>query len=175
MSLYKNKFRVESSRLKDWDYSTPWWYYITICTNNMKCWFGKIKKGKIQCSDLGSVATKYYIEIPPHFKHSSIDYFTIMQNHIQGIIIIEDHVETRHGVSLRSEFGNVNKHSLSTIVNHYKGAVTRYAKKNKLNNFSWQQRFYDHIIRNENDLHRIRTYIQNNPLKWELDEYYYNE
>ncbi len=98
-----------------------------------------------------------------------------MPNHIHGIVIIEDNVETRHGVSLRSKFGKVNKNSLSIIVNQYKGAVTRFARKNNFTSFVWQPRFYDHIIRNENDLHRIRTYIQNNPLKWELDEYYYDE
>jgi len=175
MSLYKNIFRVESTRLKDWDYSIPWWYYITVCTKNKKYCFGTINKGMIQYSELGNAAKIFFENIPRHFQNSSIDYFTIMPNHIHGIIIIEDNVETRHGVSLRSKFGKVNKNSLSTIVNQYKGAVTRFARKNKFNNFEWQPRFYDHIIRNDNDLRRIRTYIQNNPLKWELHEYYYDE
>jgi len=175
MSLYKNKFRVESTRLKDWDYSIPWWYYITICTKNKKCWFGTNNKGKIKYSELGKAAKISFEDIPHHFQNSSIDYFTIMPNHIHGIVIIEDNVETRHGVSLRSKFGKVNKNSLSIIVNQYKGAVTRFARKNNFTSFVWQPRFYDYIIRNENDLHRIRNYIQNNPLKWELDEYYYDE
>jgi len=124
---------------------------------------------------LGKAAKISFEDIPHHFQNSSIDYFTIIPNHIHGIVIIEDNVETRHGVSLRSKFGKVNKNSLSIIVNQYKGAVTRFARKNNFTSFVWQPRFYDHIIRNENDLHRIRTYIQNNPLKWELDEYYYDE
>jgi REP element-mobilizing transposase RayT len=174
-NLYQNKFRVESSRLKDWDYSTPWWYYVTICTKDMKCWFGKIKDGKMNYSIIGEKAIEFFKDLPKHFPSSEIDSYIIMPNHAHGIIIINDSVETRHGVSLQqTQFGKPIKNSLSIMVNHYKGAVTRFARKKKMLIFQWQRGFYDHIIRNENDLRRIRTYIQNNPLKWELDEYYQN-
>ena len=53
MKLFKNTFRIESSRLKDWDYSTPWWYYVTICTRDMKFWFGDISNGKVVLNDIG--------------------------------------------------------------------------------------------------------------------------
>jgi REP element-mobilizing transposase RayT len=171
MSLYKNKFRVESSRLKKWDYSTPWWYYVTICTKDMICWFGEIKNSKMTYSKIGRQAVEILENIPKHFQSSELDYFIVMPNHIHGIIVINDSVETRHGVSLQPAFGKPIKHSLSLNVNHYKGAVTRYAKQ-KNPSFKWQKGFYDHIVRNENDLRRIRAYIQNNPLKWELDKYY---
>ena len=171
-NLYQNKFRIESSRLKDWDYSTPWWYYVTICTKDMKCWFGKVENGKMTYSKIGEKAVEFFINIPEHFPSSEIDYFIIMPNHAHGIIIVKDSVEPRHGVALQTQFGKPIKNSLSTIVNHFKGGVTRFARKNGMALFQWQKGFYDHIIRNENDLHRIRTYIQNNPLKWELDEYY---
>ncbi len=174
MGLYKNKFRIETSRLKDWDYSIPWWYYVTICTKDMKCWFGEIKNGKMIYNSFGEKAIEFFKGIPIHFPITEIDYFVIMPNHVHGIIIINDTVETRHGVSLQTQFGKPIKNSLSIIINHFKGAVTRFARKNNIVTFKWQPRFYDHIIRNDNDLHRIRTYIQNNPLKWELDEYYQN-
>ncbi len=94
-----------------------------------------------------------------------------MPNHVHGIIIFNDSVETRDRVSLQ-QFGSTLKNSLSLVINQYKGSVTRFARKNGYKDFMWQSRFYDHIIRNEKDLHRIRTYIQNNPLKYELDKYY---
>jgi REP element-mobilizing transposase RayT len=75
-------------------------------------------------------------------------------------------------VSLQTNFGKPIKNSLSVIINHYKGAATRFTRKSTDITFQWQRGFYDHIIRNENDLDRIRTYISNNPLKWELDEYF---
>ena len=54
--LYKSKYRIESSRLKDWDYSTPWWYYVTICTKNFKCWFGNVNNGKMLLNDIGKIS-----------------------------------------------------------------------------------------------------------------------
>ena len=62
------------------------------------------------------------------------------------------------------------KGSLSVIVRTFKSAVTTWARDNHHEEFAWQARFYDHIIRNEADLHRIREYIDNNPLRWALDE-----
>ena len=174
MGLFKNKYRIETTRLENWDYSIPWWYYITICTNGMKCWFGDIKNGKMILNKYGKIAEQPFIDIPLHFKYADIDYFVVMPNHIHGIIIINDSVETRHGVSLQNnkKFGNPVKHSLPVIVNLYKGSVTKRIRKSGFASFQWQARFYDHIIRNERDLHRIRTYIKNNPLKWKSDEYY---
>lgn len=58
MKLYKNKFRIESSRLKDWDYSTPWWYYVAICTKGMKCWFGGVTNRKVKYNLLGNNAVE---------------------------------------------------------------------------------------------------------------------
>ena len=163
----------KSIRLKEYDYTNPNWYYITICTRNFKCWFGKIKHGKMTYNDLGKITFKYFHDIPGHFKVTELDYFVIMPNHVHGIIIINDAVGTRDRVSLQPEqFGKPQKNSLSVIINQFKGSVSRFAGKNGYKNFKWQPRFYEHIIRNDNDLDRIRTYIENNPLKWELDEYY---
>lgn len=166
--LYKNKFRVESSRLKNWDYSTSWWYYVTICTKDMKCCFGTIKSGKMKLNDLGKIVELFWNNIPKHYPNIELDYYVIMPNHFHGIII--NNVETGHAPSLLKKVP-----TLGNVVGSFKSAVSRWANKNDHNNFKWQQRFYDHIIRNENDLQRIRTYIKNNPLKWELDEYYQNK
>ncbi len=55
MKLFKNKFRVESSRLKDWEYYLLWRDYVTICTKDMQCWFGRVKKGKIVLNETGKI------------------------------------------------------------------------------------------------------------------------
>ena len=171
MNSNPQKQNRKTVRLKEYDYSLPGWYYVTICTKDFIQWFGKIKSGKVENNQLGKIAVKYFEEIPKHFKNTELDEFIIMPNHVHGIIIINDVVGTRDRVSLRS-FGNVEKSSLSIIINQFKGSITRFAHQNKFNKFKWQSRFYEHIIRNSYDLHRIRTYIRNNPLKWELDEYY---
>jgi len=170
MNYNPQKPNRKSTRLKEYDYSIPGWYYITICTKNFICWFGKVNSNKVIHSFLGNVVEDFFSKIPEHFKNVEIDEFVVMPNHLHGIAIINDVVGTRDRVSLR-RFGNIGKDSLSLIINQYKGSVTRFAHKNGFDDFFWQPRFYEHIIRNDNDLHRIRTYIRNNPLKWSIDKY----
>jgi REP element-mobilizing transposase RayT len=69
---------------------------------------------------------------------------------------------------LHGGFGPLRKNSLASIINHYKGGVTKLAREIDLN-FAWHPRFYDHIIRNNNELNRVRQYIKNNPKKWKFD------
>lgn len=170
MEKFKNKYRTNSIRLKSWDYTNPWWYFVTVCTKNHKEYFGEIKNTKMVLNDIGRIAEKYWFEIPQHYEIVELDYFVIMPNHLHGIIIINETVETRHGVSLHEnrEFSKPIANSLSTIINHFKGAVTRECNKQRLS-FQWQPRFYDRIIRNEKELFKIRKYIKQNPLKWEID------
>jgi len=171
MTYKSQKHNRKSIRLKEYDYSFPGWYYVTICAKNFKCWFSKVKAGVVVYNQLGKKAREFFENIPIHFKNTEVDELIVMPNHLHGIIIINDVVGTRDRVSLR-RIGDIGKDSLSLIINQYKGSVTRFAHKNGFDDFHWQTRFYDHIIRNDNDLHRIRTYIRNNPLKWEIDEYY---
>ena len=178
MKLYKNIFRVESSRLKNWDYSTPWWYYITICTQNMKCWFGKVENGKMVLNDLGKVVEDEWIKTKNVRQNVDLDYHVIMPNHFHGILIIKDVETSRRDVSKVIETGQrpvstqLKPNSLGSIIGQFKSVCTKRIHRIGFKQFQWQKGFYDHIIRNENDLRRIRTYIPNNPLKWELDEYY---
>jgi len=177
-NLYQNKFRIESSRLKDWDYSTPWWYYVTICTKDMKCWFGKVESGKMVLNDLGKVVEEEWVKTKDIRDNVDLDYHIIMPNHFHGISIIKDVETSRRDVSMvietdqRPVSTQLKPNSLGSIIGQFKSVCTKRIHKIGYDQFKWQPRFYDHIIRNENDLYRIRIYIQNNPLKWELDEYY---
>jgi len=164
VKLYKYKYRIESTRLKDWDYSIPWWYYITICTKNNKHLFGKIKDSEMLLNKLGEIVNEVWMRTKTLRSKVDLDYYVIMPNHIHGIVIIEGTenkhvVETHRDASLRTV-----KNNLSDIIRGFKGSVTKRIRSKGYLSFSWQPRFYDHIIRNENDLYRIRTYIQNNPL-----------
>lgn len=182
----------KSIRLKEYDYRNANWYYITICTGNRINWFGKIEGSKIVLSEVGKKAKEYWEEIPAHFKYCDLDYYVIMPNHIHGNIIINDHkiIETRRGVQLNAPtieiFGKLNtqakkiyfskispqKGHLGIVIRTFKAAVKKYCNQIGLDDFSWQRNYYEHIIRNELDLYNIRKYIELNPLKWELDEYY---
>jgi REP element-mobilizing transposase RayT len=124
----------------------------------------------------GEFAKNFWTEIPGHFEDVEIDEFSIMPNHAHGILIIERN--TVGDAYMRPHQRNAFMHSLqdktkmllSKIIQQYKASVTH-----KINNFQndlhfqWQRSFYDHVIRNESELFRIREYIQNNPLQWDLD------
>ena len=99
MGKYENKYRVESARLKNWDYGSNSAYFITICTENRLHCFGEIipiHKLKMQLNDIGKLAEQFWREIPVHFPFIKLGEFVVMPNHIHGILIIDkmDDVET---------------------------------------------------------------------------------
>ncbi len=162
MTKFKNTYRIESTRLKDWDYSTPWWYYVTINTKNHHDYFGEIIDGKLILNPLGKIADLFWNEIPNHYKNAELDYYVIMPIHIHGIIIINYTAVTRHASSPQKNL------TLSDIIGSFKSAVTKRIHETGYQNFSWQPRFYDRIIRNGKELYNVRNYIEQNPIKWEL-------
>ncbi len=176
MTLFQNKFRVESTRIKGFDYSTPSWYYVTVNTKNHVNWFGVVKNSKMILNDIGKIVDEEWLRTKEIRKNVDLDYYVIMPNHFHGIIILDEtgNVETRRGVSLQyqneNQFSKPIKNSLSIIVNQFKGSVKRWCNKNGYSNFKWQPLFYDHIIRNEEELYKIRKYIADNPLKWEIEK-----
>uniref|UniRef100_A0A832DK82 Transposase n=1 Tax=Ignavibacterium album TaxID=591197 RepID=A0A832DK82_9BACT len=170
MSKFQNKYRIESTRIPGYDYSNPNWYYVTINTKNHYCYFGNILDGKMFLNDIGKLTEKFWQEIPVHFKTAEIDYYIIMPNHIHGIIIINELpplVETGHAPSLQEQ---TKRYSLSNIIGSFKSAVSNKIHKIGYNQFQWQPRFYERIIRNEKELFRIRKYIEQNPLKWDIEK-----
>ena len=183
MALFRNKYRVESARLKNWDYSSAGHYFVTICTKNRGCYFGDIKDGKMKLSKLGGIAEKYWLEIPDHFPKTELDAFVVMPNHVHGILVINDDggavnrtdvacnvcTTTRGRATIWGAI-SPKSGSLSTIIRSYKSACTKMINQTRDNvQFAWQARFYDHIIRNHKSLFRIRKYIIENPIKWEND------
>ena len=174
--LYKNKFRIESTRFKNWDYKTPWWYFVTINTKNHQEYFGLVKNGKMILNQFGKFGEKNWLEIPIHFPFVELDYFIIMPNHTHGILILNDHCKD---VACNVSTGNKNvkfsklspkKYSLSTVVRSYKSAVTKSCNASFQKQFAWQPRYFERIIRNEKELYHIRKYIEQNPMKWEIEK-----
>ncbi|MGH7801433.1 MAG: transposase [Thermodesulfobacteriota bacterium] len=159
------------NRLKDYDYSQNGYYFVTICTKNREAWFGKIESGKMILNQYGEIVERHWKEMPNYYKNVEIDEFIIMPNHIHGIIIINRNyndgiVGTEH-CSVPTE---KNHGLLSNIVKSFKNAVTKRVHDQFQDyGFKWQRSFYDHIIRDEIPLNKIREYITNNPLKWESD------
>lgn len=176
--LFKNKYRVDSVRLKGWDYSWPGYYFITICTKNQIHFFGEVKNEKMYLSDIGRIIEDEWLKTGQIRKNVKLDKFVVMPNHIHGILVIGDEnyrVEAlRRNASTASDKNNFmsgispKPNSLSEIIRSFKSVCTK--KICKINpTFAWQSRFYDHIIRNEKSLNNIRQYIIDNPKKWWRD------
>ena len=78
-------------RLRDYDYSKSGYYFITICNKNREEWFGAIEGGTMRLSKFGEVARNFWVEIQEHFNEVSTDEFSVMPNHLHGILIVQDH------------------------------------------------------------------------------------
>jgi putative transposase len=174
-SLFREKYRNESFRLTGHDYSSGGKYFITICTQGMISYFGKITCSKMILSETGQIAYETWLELPEHFSYVSLDKFIVMPNHIHGIIIIEplhDDVRTLHATSVqqtKNEFMSSispKRGSLPAVIRSYKSAVSKTVHLTDPD-FSWQPRYYDHLIRSDQEMFRIIQYIINNPGKWE--------
>src|SRR5215469_3404604 len=78
MTLFRNKYRVESIRKPNWDYATPGLYFVTICTHEMRMYFGMVVNSEMKLSTIGRYAERHWREIPNHFKNVSLDEFVVM-------------------------------------------------------------------------------------------------
>jgi putative transposase len=183
-----------SLRLRGYDYAQPGAYFVTICTQDRACLFGAVVDGEMLLNEMGEIVrgewfrTAYmrpYVQLNDHE-------FVIMPNHIHGIIWIVDSsivsgaempAETSETVGAQrrcaptspvpipTSVSNVPPGSLGAIIRSFKSAVTKRINEMRRTRGApvWQRNYYEHIIRNEESLTRIRQYIVENPLRWHLD------
>ncbi len=154
----KNKYPVRKpTRLKEYDYSNNAYYFITICVNDKSEVFGKVENNSVILNNYGFIIEKNLYDLLKRFKSVEIDYYVIMPNHFHCIFILENESDKR-------------KVSISNIIGALKSITTIELHKKGLSDFRWQRSFYDRIIRNEKELFNIRRYIEQNPLRWELEK-----
>ena len=170
MTLFRNQYRVDSARLKGWDYSRAGGYFITICTDKRQSHFGHIADGQMRLSPIGDIVAAEWQRTAELRSHVILDAWVVMPNHLHGIIVIQkdgvpQSVDGAGASSLKSG-------SVGAIIGQIKTVCKKRIKAMGVRTFDWQPRFHDHIIRDDADLARIREYIVNNPAQWELDELY---
>ena len=153
MIIYEDDDRFpvrKNPRLQQFDYTSPNYYFVTVCTRNKECLFGQPNAQ----NRAGDIARQKMVEIPSHFPNVTVDKFVVMPNHIHIILILR---------------GDTN---LSAVVGQYKAAVTRAVRVLDSGAQIWQTSFHDHVIRNQKDYERIWAYIETNPARW-LDDCFY--
>jgi len=160
---------METTRCTSWDYASPGAYFVTICTKNRQCFFGRVKHGKMELNPLGDIAKEEILRTEKIRSNVIVDSWVVMPNHVHLVLIItsDQNVERpRRGVSTE-RINHWKPGSLGVIINHIKGACTRRIRATLDPIFSWQSRFYDHIIRTDHDLEILRLYIYLNPEYWQ--------
>jgi REP element-mobilizing transposase RayT len=170
MALYKDLYRVESTRLHTWDYTATGYYFVTTCAKERRCWFGGIIDDRVALSSIGRIVEEEWLRAEAVRDNVRLDEFVIMPNHVHGIISIEGaSFETRlRGVSTPGLAAG----SLGAIMRQFKSNATRRIWAAGHREFAWQSRFHDRIVRNERELNAMREYILVNPRKWAEDKEY---
>jgi REP element-mobilizing transposase RayT len=191
MEKFKNKYRIPSARAQWWDYGNNAAYFITICTHNMIHYFGEISPApaeprliapvepRLIAALPGKIAESCWLDIPNHFPYAQLDSFVIMPNHVHGIIVINKQFTTDNGNSVDVSngldelqiggFAGYNNPMLNEniprIIRWFKGRCTFEIRKVQTS-FKWQTRYYDRIIRDNQEYERIKIYIENNVKNW---------
>jgi len=170
--------------LQGYDYSPPGAYFITICVQNPVCIFGDVSGGKMVLNELGEIVAESWQWLERQYEHVEMDEWVVMPNHLHGIMVIKDcrggsrsggmgMDDTGRGGSRTAPTGSdqPKRKPLGRLIGAFKTVSTK--RVNEIHNTPgaklWQRNYYEHIIRSEEDLKRIRTYLAQNPAKWEFD------
>ncbi len=170
-----------SLRLKSYTYSWPGAYFVTVCTHHRRCLFGVLCDGTMRLNDLGQLIQRVWLETGKRRSRVTLDEYVIMPNHLHGILFIQGGL---NGNSVSSPPGqgravgsplrrpSLQAGSLGAILAQFKSQATKNARAKGLwgNQPLWQRNYYEHIIRDEEDLNRIREYILSNPRRWSEDQ-----
>ncbi len=194
MQYDPQKHHRRSIRLKGYDYSQEGAYYVTIVAQNRACLFGDVVGGEMILNDAGQMLHSQWEALPQRFPNVELDEFIIMPNHLHGIIVITDKTKpnaipsdaSKRGGAMNTGEAGISRTptedaphdpTLGNIVGAWKSIVTdEYIRG--VYHLNWQpfdrklfqRNYWEHIVRDEPDLNRIREYIINNPTNWESDE-----
>jgi REP element-mobilizing transposase RayT len=182
MTNMRDKHR-RSIRLQGYDYNQAGAYFVTIVAQDRRCLFGDVADGKMQLNAAGQMIQMVWNELSTHYPNVDTDLFVVMPNHVHGVIVLvasacaesggqPQGVAPTNARSANHDFAL----SLPDVLHRFKTLTTRrYAAGVKesgwirFNSRLWQRNYFEHVIRDEDSLNRIRRYIDDNPARWEFD------
>lgn len=178
MTFMPDKHHRRSIRLPGYDYAQAGAYFVTIYVQNRECLFGEVIDGAMQLNDAGRVVAEEWVKTAEIRTEIELDEFVVMPNHFHAIVwivgdpVMGDHAGDRPVAPTGIVGGNGHKpRSVAAVMAGFKSAVTKRinASRGTAGASVWQRNYYEHIIRDEKSLNRIREYIANNPRQWTLD------
>lgn len=172
MQSQPNTRHRRSIRLREYDYTEVGAYFVTICTYNRECLFGKIVHGEMRLNDFGNGIECEWLHTAIIRPYLELEESVIMPNHMHGIVSIRD--EGRGKACLApttGTFGRPVAGSLPTIIGAFKSASTKRINEMRGTPGAplWQRNYFEHVIRNEAELNQVREYIVANPARWAED------
>jgi putative transposase len=154
-------------RFRNFDYAESGYYFITICVNKHLNFLGRIDNCEMVFNRYGEIVVDQWKWLQNHFSYVILDEWIVMPNHLHGIVIIDNNEMIEVGNGCDRSLPRVK--SLSELIGAFKTTSSKRIHQAGLNDFAWQKSFYDHIIRNERSLNKIREYIFMNPVSWEIE------
>jgi len=172
MKYDPDKHHRRSIRLKGYDYKRSGAYFVTVCIQNRACLFGAAANGEMQLNNAGEIAKAAWDELPARFPSVCLDAFIVMPNHVHGIVVVGAQFiapPVGSGTAPINQ-GAINRApTLGEIIRAYKAVSTRLIRQAGVTDFAWQRNYYEHMVRDEKSLNRIRQYILDNPARWPFD------
>jgi putative transposase len=165
-----------STRLPGFDYSQPGAYFVTLITKDRVSWFGDIVNDVVSLTPVGKMVANEWQRLPNRFSGLDLDEWVVMPDHLHGILILRDSAKMEDLINqdrkiitdiLAAEgFGIPVAGSIPTIIRSFKSSVTHRFKRMNGEIPLWHRNYYEHVIRNGQDLNRVREYIRDNPRRW---------
>ncbi len=156
--------KYKTLRLKDYDYSQPGAYFVTMCVKDRKCLLGEISGGEMILTEAGIIAQNEIVNIPGHYINIKIGENIVMPNHVHMIVYIYELTGVGQATTPTKNI------RLQDVVGSYKSGVSREVRKiHGYENYEWQRYFHDHIVRTDKALENISDYIRMNPSTWADD------
>jgi putative transposase len=160
-------------RLQNHGYSHPGPYFITICTHQKKCTLGYASGAAIQPTKAGQIARATWQSLPERFRGLVLDAFVVMPNHVHGVLALVGAGLAPPGVNTTTmpTAEHSGEYSLPDVIGAFKSISTI-----QVNRFLsrrgwplWHRSYYEHIIRDGEDMKNVQRYILENPWNWSLD------
>ncbi len=167
-----------SIRLRGYDYCRSGRYYVTICTQDKEHLFGRVVEGEMHRNELGDYVARCWQWLARQYPYVDLDEWIIMPNHLHAIMVITCRGVSRNAPTMQnaepeggSRTAPTKRKPLGRLIGAFKTVSTDHLNEMRGTPTSllWQRDFYEHIIRNDDELNKIREYIRTNPLRWGSD------
>jgi REP element-mobilizing transposase RayT len=174
-----------SIRLPAYDYAQAGAYFVTVCTQNRECLLGEVVEGAMVLNEPGRMVETVWRELPQQYPGVEVDTFVVMPNHVHGIIMLvgagpcacpDNPGRSRQVPGQPRGVAPTATMSLPDVLHRFKSLTTARYRHGVLEDRwppfphrLWQRNYYEHVIRNDEELNHIRQYIADNPAHWEED------